>query len=96
MLFDAESGESRSTFLPFRNLPLTNDVCGSLCKDLHSDPQSPVTSGRSLADNKLSSFSIEEIGQQLGVSRPTAKKYLARALTHCRDAEDLKVDKDAR
>lgn len=29
-------------------------------------------------------YSIEEIGAQLGVSRPMAKKYLARALVHCR------------
>ena len=36
--------------------------------------------------HRLAGFSIEEIGKKLGVSRPTAKKYLARALTHCRDA----------
>ena len=29
-------------------------------------------------------FSIEEIASQLGVSRPMAKKYLAKALLHCR------------
>lgn len=29
-------------------------------------------------------YSLEEIGAQLGVSRPMAKKYLARALVHCR------------
>jgi hypothetical protein len=28
MLLDAESGERRFTFLPFRNLPVTNDVFG--------------------------------------------------------------------
>ena len=36
--------------------------------------------------HRFAGLSIEEIGQQLGVSRPTAKKYLARALTQCRDA----------
>jgi RNA polymerase sigma factor (sigma-70 family) len=36
--------------------------------------------------HRFAGFSIEEIGQKLGVSRPAAKKYLARALTHCRDA----------
>jgi RNA polymerase sigma-70 factor (ECF subfamily) len=29
-------------------------------------------------------FSLEEIAAQLGVSRPMAKKYLAKALLHCR------------
>lgn len=29
-------------------------------------------------------YSLEEIGEQLGVSRPMAKKYLAKALVHCR------------
>ena len=45
--------------------------------------------------HRFAGFSIEEIGQQLGVSRPTAKKYLARALTHCRAAEADAADKDA-
>lgn len=31
-------------------------------------------------------YSIEEIGDRLGVSRAMAKKYLARALAHCREA----------
>jgi RNA polymerase sigma factor (sigma-70 family) len=30
-------------------------------------------------------FSLEEIASQLGVSRPMAKKYLAKALLHCRE-----------
>jgi DNA-directed RNA polymerase specialized sigma24 family protein len=46
--------------------------------------------------HRFAGFSIEEIGKQLGVSRPTAKKYLARALTHCRAAEAGSADKDAR
>lgn len=29
-------------------------------------------------------FSLDEIGEQLGVSRSMAKKYLTQALTHCR------------
>lgn len=29
-------------------------------------------------------YSLEEIGEQLGVSRAMAKKYLAKALIHCR------------
>lgn len=38
--------------------------------------------------HRFAGFSIEEIGQQLGVARPTAKKYLAQALVHCRNARD--------
>jgi RNA polymerase sigma factor (sigma-70 family) len=30
-------------------------------------------------------LSLEEVGKQLGVSRPMAKKYLKKALTHCRE-----------
>lgn len=36
--------------------------------------------------HKFAGLSIEEIGKQLGVARPTAKKYLALALIHCRNA----------
>ena len=36
--------------------------------------------------HRFAGLSIEEIGRELGVSRPAAKKYLARALTVCRDA----------
>jgi RNA polymerase sigma factor (sigma-70 family) len=38
--------------------------------------------------HRFAGFSIEEIGKHLGVARPTAKKYLARALTHVRDARE--------
>jgi RNA polymerase sigma factor (sigma-70 family) len=46
--------------------------------------------------HRFAGFSIEEIGQHLGVARPTAKKYLARALTHVRDAHEHAADKDGR
>jgi RNA polymerase sigma factor (sigma-70 family) len=36
--------------------------------------------------HRFAGLSIEQIGRELGVSRPAAKKYLARALTQCRDA----------
>jgi RNA polymerase sigma-70 factor (ECF subfamily) len=35
--------------------------------------------------HRFAGLSIEEIAQQFGVSRPAAKKYLARALAECRD-----------
>jgi RNA polymerase sigma factor (sigma-70 family) len=62
----------------------------------HSLKQLPPKISTTLMLHRFAGFSIEEIGQQLGVSRPTAKKYLARALTHCRDAEEHEADKDAR
>lgn len=55
----------------------------------------PAKVSTTLMLHRFAGFSIEEIGQQLGVSRPTAKKYLARALTHCRAAEADAADKDA-
>ncbi|HKT73507.1 MAG TPA: RNA polymerase sigma factor [Steroidobacteraceae bacterium] len=35
--------------------------------------------------HRLGGLSLEEIARELGVSRPAAKKYLARALMRCRD-----------
>lgn len=35
--------------------------------------------------HRMAGYSIEEIGDRLGVARPTAKRYLARALVHCRE-----------
>lgn len=45
--------------------------------------------------HRFAGFSIEEIAERLGVARPTAKKYLARALAHVRDANDVS-DKEGR
>jgi RNA polymerase sigma-70 factor (ECF subfamily) len=58
--------------------------------------QLPAKMSTTLILHRFAGFSIQEIGERLGVSRPTAKKYLARALTHCRDAERRDADKDAR
>src|SRR6202451_3275349 len=62
----------------------------------HSLGQLPPKVSTTLMLHRFAGFSIEEIGQQLGVSRPTAKKYLARALTHCRGAGEGAADKNAR
>lgn len=35
--------------------------------------------------HRFGGLSIEEIARKFGVARPTAKKYLATALMHCRD-----------
>ena len=40
--------------------------------------------------HRFAGFSIEEIARELGVARPTAKKYLAQALVHCRNARELR------
>jgi RNA polymerase sigma-70 factor (ECF subfamily) len=41
-------------------------------------------------------FTLEEIAEQLGVSRAMVKKYLARAVAHCRERfEEFKSAKDA-
>jgi RNA polymerase sigma factor (sigma-70 family) len=57
--------------------------------------QLPPKISTTLMLHRFAGLSIEEIGVHLGVARPTAKKYLARALSHVRDAE-LQADKDAR
>jgi RNA polymerase sigma factor (sigma-70 family) len=44
--------------------------------------------------HRMSGYTIEEIAREFGVTRPTAKKYLARALTHCRDACELEASKE--
>ena len=48
--------------------------------------QLPAHVSTTLLLHRFAGFSIEEIGKQLGVARPTAKKYLAQALAHCRNA----------
>jgi RNA polymerase sigma factor (sigma-70 family) len=34
--------------------------------------------------NRVVGMPLEEVGRRLGISRPMAKKYLAKALAHCR------------
>lgn len=34
--------------------------------------------------HRLAGYSIEEIAREIGVSKPTAKRYLAAGLAHCR------------
>ena len=47
--------------------------------------QLPPNVSTTLLLHRFAGLSIEEIGRELGVSRPAAKKYLARALKQCRD-----------
>jgi RNA polymerase sigma factor (sigma-70 family) len=62
----------------------------------HSLAQLPPKIYTTLMLHRYAGFSIEEIGAKLGVARPTAKKYLALALAHCRNAEEHQAVKDAR
>jgi RNA polymerase sigma factor (sigma-70 family) len=55
----------------------------------------PARLSTTLILHRLSGYSIEEIARELGVARPTAKKYLARALTHCRDACEVEASREA-
>jgi RNA polymerase sigma-70 factor (ECF subfamily) len=43
--------------------------------------------------HRFAGYTIEEIAEKLGVARVTAKKYLAKALVHCR-ANDRRERKD--
>lgn len=38
--------------------------------------------------HRCAGYTIEEIAKQLGIARPTAKKYLAMALAHCRNVRE--------
>jgi RNA polymerase sigma-19 factor, ECF subfamily len=45
----------------------------------------PARVATALVLHRLAGYSVQEIGDELGVSRETAKKYLARAVEHCRN-----------
>ena len=47
--------------------------------------QLPPRIATTLVLHRLEGYSLQEIADRLGVSRETAKKYLARAVEHCRD-----------
>ncbi|MGB6306828.1 MAG: RNA polymerase sigma factor [Steroidobacteraceae bacterium] len=45
----------------------------------------PARIATALVLHKVAGYSVQEVGDELGVSRETAKKYLARAVEHCRN-----------
>jgi RNA polymerase sigma-70 factor (ECF subfamily) len=45
----------------------------------------PTRVATALVLHRVAGYSVQEVGDELGVSRETAKKYLARALEHCRN-----------
>jgi len=38
--------------------------------------------------NRVVGLPLDEVGRRLGISRPMAKKYLAKALAHCRQRSE--------
>jgi RNA polymerase sigma factor (sigma-70 family) len=48
----------------------------------------PPRVGTALVMHKLGGYTVQEIGDHLGVARETAKEYLARAAEHCRNYRD--------
>ena len=45
----------------------------------------PARVGAALVLHRIEGYTVQEIADQLGVARETAKKYLARAVEHCRN-----------
>lgn len=45
----------------------------------------PPRVGAALVMHKVFGYTVQEIGDEFGVTRETAKKYLARAAEHCRN-----------
>lgn len=45
----------------------------------------PAKVRTALVLHRFAGYTIEEIARQLGVSRPTAKRYLAAGIAHCRN-----------
>lgn len=50
----------------------------------HLLSQLPRKAYATLILNRVAGMTLEEVGTRLGISRAMAKKYLAKALTHCR------------
>ena len=51
----------------------------------HMLARMPTRVATALVLHRVAGYSVQEVGDELGVSRETAKKYLARAVEHCRN-----------
>jgi RNA polymerase sigma factor (sigma-70 family) len=49
----------------------------------------PTRVATSLILHRVAGYSVQEVADQLGVSRETAKKYLSRAVEHCRNRWEI-------
>jgi RNA polymerase sigma-70 factor (ECF subfamily) len=47
--------------------------------------QLPARVATALVLHRVAGYSVQEVADELGVSRESAKKYLARAVEHCRN-----------
>lgn len=47
--------------------------------------QLPPRVGAALVLHRIEGYTVQEIADEMGVARETAKKYLARAVEHCRN-----------
>ena len=52
----------------------------------------PPRVGAALVLHRVEGFTVQEVADQLGVARETAKKYLARAAEHCRNVRAARRD----
>lgn len=76
--------------------PIANVEIQQRIKDLERAlAQLPPRVSTTLLLHRFAGYSIEEIGNELGVARRTAKKYLAQGLLHCRNVREQKSE-DAR
>ena len=48
--------------------------------------QLPPRVGAALVLHRIAGYTVQEIADEFGVARETAKKYLARAVEHCRNS----------
>lgn len=53
--------------------------------------QLPPRVGAALVLHRVAGYTVQEVADQLGVARETAKKYLARAAEHCRKSRAGRV-----
>lgn len=52
----------------------------------------PPRVGAALVLHRIGGYTVQEIADQMGVARETAKKYLARAAEHCRKSRDCALE----
>jgi RNA polymerase sigma factor (sigma-70 family) len=58
--------------------------------------QLPPRIGAALVLHRVAGYTVQEVANELGVARNTAKKYLARAALHCRKTPARFPSKDIR
>lgn len=54
--------------------------------------QLPARVASAFVLHRIGGYSVQEVADELGVSRETAKKYLTRALVHCRNQRAAAAD----